>query len=816
MAKREKLLDLPLEEVIGDRFGIYSKYIIQERALPDVRDGLKPVQRRILFAMLRDGNTSDKPFRKSAKTVGNVIGNYHPHGDAPVYEAMVRMSQDWKVRMPLIEMHGNNGSLDGDPPAAMRYTEARLSRISEELLRDIDAKTVDFVPNFDDTLEEPIVFPSKFPNLLVNGSTGISAGYATEIPPHSLAEIIDAAVMLMEKPDSTVDDLMTVVKGPDFPSGGIVQGIEGIKKAYRTGKGKIVIRARTKIEVLRTGRQQVVITELPYEVNKAQLVKKMDELRLDHKVEGVAEVRDETDRSGMRILIELKKDADAQGILNYFFKNTDLQIAYNFNMVAIDHKAPRQLGLKEILEAYVEHQKEVVRRRSQYELDKSKERQHIVQGLIKAVSILDDVIRVIRASKDKKNAKLNLSEAFGFSEAQAEAIVNLQLYRLTNTDIVTLQKEEAELAKTIERLEGILASEKKLIAIIKKELTAIRKKYADARRTTIENEIEEIKIDLEVMVAAEDVVVSLTKHGYIKRSSLRSYSASSEDAVAMKETDRVLFQHEMNTTDTLLVFTNRGHYLYIPVHEIPDKRWKELGQHVASLVAVEADEQVVAAVPVTDFHTENCYMTFITKLGTVKRTELAEYKAQRYSKPLTALKLKKDDECLQAFLTNGKAEIVVATRLGYGLRFSEDDAGTVGLRAAGVKAIQLKAEDRVAGSAVFSTNTSPGLFIATDRGAVKKMPLDGQLEKSSRARRGLMLLRELKTRPHRIAGIELVSSEDSVQLLTEKGKIVAVDVAGMRLSDRYNNGSFVVDQDEDGDVIEIWKNVSNHSQDRIV
>lgn len=816
MVSREKLLDLPLEEVIGDRFGIYSKYIIQERALPDVRDGLKPVQRRILFAMLRDGNTSDKPFRKSAKTVGNVIGNYHPHGDASVYEAMVRMSQDWKLRMPLIEMHGNNGSLDGDPPAAMRYTEARLSRISEELLRDIDAKTVDYVPNFDDTLEEPIVFPSKFPNLLVNGSTGISSGYATEIPPHSLAEIIDATVMLMEHPNCTVDDLMTVVKGPDFPSGGIVQGIDGIKKAYRTGKGKIVIRARAEFETLRTGRQQIIISELPYEVNKAQLVKKMDELRLDHKVEGVTEVRDETDRSGMRVIIELKKDADARGVLNYYFKNTDLQIAYNFNMVAIDHKAPRQLGLKEILEAYIEHQKEVVTRRSQYELDKSKDRQHIVRGLIKAVSILDDVIRVIRASKDKKNAKQNLSEAFGFSEAQAEAIVNLQLYRLTNTDIVTLQKEEEELARTIERLESILASEKKLIAVIKKELNEVRKKYADARRTTIENEIEEIKIDLEVMVAAEDVIVSLTKHGYIKRSSLRSYSASGEDAAAMKDTDRVLFQREMNTTDTLLVFTNMGRYLYLPVHEIPDRRWKELGQHVASLVAVETDEQVIAAVPVVDFQTKSLYMTFITKLGMVKRTELAEYQAQRYSKPLTALKLKKGDECLHAFLTNGKMEIIVATWLGFGLRFIEDEAGTVGLRAAGVKAIQLKPGDKVVGSVVFSEGEDDDLFIATDRGAIKKMRVAGQLEKSVRARRGLVMLRELKTKPHHIAGIELVSPKDTIQLLTEKGQTVTVNSSDIRPSDRYSNGSFIVDQDEDGNVSEIWKNVSNESQDDIV
>lgn len=806
------MLDLPLEEVIGDRFGIYSKYIIQERALPDVRDGLKPVQRRILYAMFRDGNTSDKPFRKSAKTVGNVIGNYHPHGDSSVYEAMVRMSQDWKVRMPLIEMHGNNGSLDGDPAAAMRYTEARLSKISSELLRDLDAKTVEFVSNFDDTLEEPIVLPSKFPNLLVNGSTGISAGYATEIPPHSLEEIVDATIMLMEQPQCSVDDLMKVVKGPDFPSGGIVQGIDGIKKAYRTGRGKIMLRARTMVETLRTGRKQIVVTELPYEVNKALLVKKMDELRLDHKVEGVAEVRDETDRTGMRVVVELKKDADSRGILNYYFKNTDLQISYNFNMVAIDHKAPRQLGLKEILEAYIEHQKDVVTRRSQYELQKSRERQHIVQGLIKAVSILDDVIRVIRASKDKKDAKQNLCDSFGFSELQAEAIVNLQLYRLTNTDILTLRKEEEELIQTISRLEGILGSEKKLISIIKKELNEIKTKYADIRRTTIEDEIEEIKIGLEVMVASEDVMVSLTKHGYIKRSSLRSFAASSDDSVAMKDTDHVLYQHEMNTTDTLLVVTNRGRYLYIPIHEIPDKRWKDLGQHVTSIVQIETDEQIISALPVSDFNERNRFAAFITRLGMVKRTELSEYKAQRYSKPLTALKLKKDDECVSAFITDGKRDILVATRFGYGLRFAEEDAGTVGIRAAGVKAIQLKPDDFVLGGLTYFDKMPSDLMIVTDRGSVKKMSVESQLERMTRARRGLIMLRELKTRPHRIAGIELVDEFDTLSLLTDRFKMVQVAASDVRKSDRYNNGSFIVDQDEDGDVVEVWKSPRDDEQ----
>ncbi|MDQ1002389.1 DNA topoisomerase IV A subunit [Neobacillus niacini] len=477
MSTNEKFRDLPLEDVIGDRFGRYSKYIIQERALPDARDGLKPVQRRILYAMHVEGNTHDKGFRKSAKTVGNVIGNYHPHGDSSVYEAMVRMSQDWKVRNVLVEMHGNNGSMDGDPPAAMRYTEARLSAIAAELLRDIEKQTVDFIPNFDDTSKEPTVLPAMFPNLLVNGSTGISAGYATDIPPHNLGEVIDGVIMRMDNPDVSVDELMTVIKGPDFPTGGIIQGVDGIKKAYETGKGKIIVRSKADIEDVRGGKQQIVVTEIPFEVNKANLVKKIDEFRFDRKVEGISEVRDETDRTGLRIVIELKKDADANGVLNYLYKNSDLQVAYNFNMVAIAKKRPKLLGIRELLDAYIEHQKEVVLRRTKFELDKAKERQHIVEGLMKALSILDEVIATIRASKDKRDAKDNLIAKFAFTEAQAEAIVSLQLYRLTNTDITALQNEAEELANKIEEWTSILLSEKKLVSVIKKELKDVKKRF---------------------------------------------------------------------------------------------------------------------------------------------------------------------------------------------------------------------------------------------------------------------------------------------------------------------------------------------------
>ncbi|MFD2682300.1 DNA topoisomerase IV subunit A [Bacillus seohaeanensis] len=803
MTTVERYQDLPLEEVLGDRFGRYSKYIIQERALPDARDGLKPVQRRILYAMYVDGNTQEKGFRKSAKTVGNVIGNYHPHGDSSVYEAMVRMSQTWKVRNMLVEMHGNNGSIDGDPPAAMRYTEARLSAISMELLRDIDKKTVDFVPNFDDTSEEPTVLPARFPNLLVNGSTGISAGYATDIPPHHLGEVIDAAIMRMDNPETTVDELMTVMKGPDFPTGGIIQGVEGIKKAYETGKGKIVIRGNAEIEDIRGGKQQIVITEIPFEVNKANLVKKMDEFRVDRKVEGISEVRDETDREGLRIVIELKKDADATGVLNYLYKNSDLQVTYNFNMVAIHNRRPKLMGLRQLLDAYIEHQKEVVTNRTKYELNKAQERQHIVEGLIKALSILDEVIATIRASKDKRNAKDNLITKFAFTEAQAEAIVSLQLYRLTNTDITALQAEAKELAEKVAELSAILESEKKLVSVIKKELKQIKKRFHEPRRTKIEEKIEEIKINLEVLIASEDVMVTVTRDGYIKRTSLRSFAASNGKDLAMKETDRLLSQFEMNTTDVLLLFTTKGNYLYCPVHELPDIRWKDLGQHIGNIVPIDRDEEILKAIPVKEFSSSN-YLLFITKNGMAKKSELSQYKAQRHSRPLVAINLKGDDELVDVHLTDGSKQLFIATHLSYGLWFPEEEVNIVGPRAAGVKGINLKDGDFVIGGKVVSDSNKQSIFVVTQRGAVKKMKFS-EFEITSRAKRGVVMLRELKSNPHRLAGMEIVHNEERVSILTKKGIIETIPSSNLRPNDRYSNGSFVIDEADSGTVISSWK-----------
>ncbi|MBS4203478.1 DNA topoisomerase IV subunit A [Lederbergia citrea] len=805
MSIEEKFQDLPLEDVIGDRFGRYSKYIIQERALPDARDGLKPVQRRILYAMHMEGNTAEKGFRKSAKTVGNVIGNYHPHGDTSVYDAMVRMSQPWKVRQMLIEMHGNNGSVDGDPAAAMRYTEARLSQVASELLRDIDKRTVDFVPNFDDTSSEPIVLPARFPNLLVNGSTGISAGYATDIPPHHLGEVIDAVIMRIEKPHCTVENAMTVLKGPDFPTGGIIQGVDGIRKAYETGKGRIIVRGKTEIETMRGGRQQIVITEIPYDVNKANLVKKMDEFRLDRKLEGMAEVRDETDRTGMRIVVELKKEADAEGVLNYLFKNSDLQVTYNFNMVAIENRRPKLMGLLSLLDAYIEHQKEVVTNRSKYDLHRAEERHHIVEGLMKALSILDEVIAIIRASKDKRDAKDNLITTYSFTEKQAEAIVSLQLYRLTNTDITALQTEADELLDEIKKLTSILESEKNLLGVIKKELKEIKKKYADARRTVIEEKISEIKINLEVMIPSEDVIATVTKEGYFKRTSIRSYSASNGQDLAMKESDRLLLLAEINTTDTLLLFTSKGNYLFFPVHELPDIRWKDLGQHVASVMPIARDEEIIKAIPIKEF-VPDVFLLFFTKNGMVKKSVLNLYKAQRYSRPLVGINLKNDDEVVDVHLTDGNKDIFIATHSGYGLWYSEDEIGPVGIRAAGVKAINLKEDDYVVNGEVFSSDAEVSVFIATQRGAVKKMKLS-EFEKGSRTNRGIVMLRELKNNAHRIIGMKIVDKRTELSLISEKGQEEQINTSELRFNDRYSNGSFVMDEAVSGKAKELVRNL---------
>lgn len=802
--EQPKIQELTLEDVMGDRFGRYSKYIIQERALPDIRDGLKPVQRRILYAMNQDGNTFDKAFRKSAKSVGNVMGNFHPHGDSSIYEAMVRLSQDWKLREPLIEMHGNNGSMDGDPAAAMRYTEARLSKIAGEMLQDIDKKTVDMVLNFDDTEYEPTVLPARFPNLLVNGATGISAGYATEIPPHNLSEVIDAILFLMNHPKATLEDLMDFVKGPDFPTGGIIQGLAGIKQAYETGRGRIVVRSRTKIVPLKGNKSQIEVSEIPYEVNKAQLVKKIDEIRILKKIEGIAEVRDESDRQGLSVVIELKRDVNAEGILTYLLKNTDLQITYNFNMVAIYHQRPENVGLKTILTAYLEHQRDVVTRRTQFNLQKAMDRQHIVQGLIKAMSILDQVIKTIRGSKDKKDAKQNLVSQFDFSEIQAEAIVTMQLYRLTNTDVTQLEKESAELAKTIATYQLILAEPKELDKVLRRELKAVQKAYPTSRLTEIQNEIQELKVKTEVVIPQEDVIVMISHDGYIKRTSLRSYSASEPDDNGLKDEDYPIYLAKNSTLDHLMMFTNMGHLIYRPIYEIADAKWKDTGEHISQTIGLAENERITWVYSFENLKATGKFLV-ATSDGYIKQTAFADYTPGRTYKTRASqfIKMKSDDatvvtvEYLPAAPTG---TLILITQHGYGLRYDLSEVPTIGAKAVGVKSMDLR-DDAIVRATIAADDDL--IAMITQRGSFKKMKV-ADLPVTSRARRGVQVLRELKNNPHRVADYVLVASDANgvaLDVLTDRGKHHSILNDDHPTSARYSNGSFVVDTDTEGEPV---------------
>ena len=792
---------------MGERFGRYSKYIIQERALPDIRDGLKPVQRRILYSMNKDGNTYDKGYRKSAKSVGNVMGNFHPHGDSSIYDAMVRMSQDWKNRETLIEMHGNNGSMDGDPPAAMRYTEARLSEIADYLLQDIDKNTVAWAWNFDDTEKEPTVLPAAFPNLLVNGATGISAGYATDIPPHNLAEVIDTVVYLIDHPSAKLDKLMEFLPGPDFPTGAIIQGKDEIRKAYETGKGRVVVRSRTEIENLKGGKKQIVATEIPYEVNKAALVKKIDDVRLNNKVPGIAEVRDESDREGLRIAIELKKDADEQTILNYLFKYTDLQINYNFNMVAIDNYTPRQVGIIPMLTSYIAHRKDIIVARSKFDKEKAEKRLHIVEGLIRVISILDEVIALIRASENKADAKENLKVSYDFSEEQAEAIVTLQLYRLTNTDIVTLENEEAELRERITTLNAIIGDERTMYNVMKRELREVKKKFGNPRLSELQAETQTIEIDTASLIVEEETYVSVTRGGYIKRTSPRSFNASTVEELGKRDDDDVIFIQNAKTTQELLIFTNLGNVIYRSIHELADIRWKEIGEHLSQNITNFATDEEILYVDLVDHFEEGTYYA-ATRLGQIKRFERRDLTPWRSykSKAIKYAKLKGNDDQVIRISPIKLDDVMLITARGYALRFNIEEVPIVGPKAAGVKAINLKEGDSLA--AAFIANTD-SIYILTQRGSLKRMSTN-LIPVTSRAKRGLQVFRELKSKPHRVFAAGPVFSEAAgeIDLFTTVGEQgqeeileiqsqslekYEVNLAELSLSERTSNGSFISD-----------------------
>lgn len=803
---------------MGERFGRYSKYIIQERALPDIRDGLKPVQRRILYSMNKDGNTFDKGYRKSAKSVGNIMGNFHPHGDSSIYDAMVRMSQDWKNREILVEMHGNNGSMDGDPPAAMRYTEARLSEIASYLLADIEKKTVPFAWNFDDTEKEPTVLPAAFPNLLVNGATGISAGYATDIPPHNLAEVIDAVVYMIDHPTAKLEKLMEFLPGPDFPTGAIIQGADEIKKAYETGKGRVVVRSRCNIEQLKGGKKQIIVTEIPYEVNKAVLVKKIDDVRVNNKLPGIAEVRDESDRTGLRIAIELKKDSDEQTILNYLYKYTDLQINYNFNMVAIDNFTPRQVGLQKILSSYIAHRREIIIARSKFDKDKAEKRLHIVEGLIRVISILDEVIALIRASENKSDAKQNLKISYDFSEEQAEAIVTLQLYRLTNTDIVTLENEEAALREQIQTLAAIIGDERTMFNLMKKELREVKKQFGNPRLSELQVQAETIEIDTASLIVEEETFVSVTKAGYIKRTSPRSFNASTLEEMGKRDDDQLIFLQNAKTTQHLLLFTNLGNVIYRPVHELTDIRWKDIGEHLSqTLMNFDTNEEVIFAELVENFD-EVTYFA-VTKFGQIKRVERKEFAPWRTykSKSTKYAKLKDDEDVVITVSPVVLDDIMLITEKGYALRFNIEEVPVIGAKAAGVKAVNLKDDDVVV--AAFISNTS-SIYLLTHRGSLKRMATE-EIPVTSRAKRGLQVLRELKAKPHRVfvAGpvltiqgdfdlftsqVEEQTNGQVLHVLSNTGKSYDVDVTQLSFSERTSNGSFISDTISNEEVFHAW------------
>ena len=779
----QKVYEYSLEEIMEERFGRYAKTIIQDRAIPDARDGLKPVQRRILYGMYKDHNTYDKPYRKSAKTVGFIMGNYHPHGDSSIYDAMVRMSQWWKQNTPYIDMHGNNGSMDGDSPAAMRYTEARLSKISNELLKDLekDLEMKYWAPNFDDTELEPTVLPAKFPNLLVNGSTGISAGYATNIPPHNLGEVIDATIKRIDSPNCRLETIMECMKGPDFPTGGIVEGKQGIIDAFTTGRGKVIVRSKIDY-VEEKNKNQFVITEIPFEVNREALVRSINDIRIDKKIDGIQDVRNESDRDGLRIAIDLKKGANKDLVLNYLLKNTDLQISYNYNMVAIVNRRPMTIGVLPLLDAYIAHQKDVIIRRTKFDLKYAEDRMHILEGFVKMVSILDEVIKTIRKSKNKPDAEANLVKEFEFTESQAKAIVMLQLYRLTNTDVVAIQEELEKLKLIAQALREILNDEEKLKSRMKTELRQIKKEYAVDRKTVIKDEITEIKIEKEDMIVKEDCIVVTTHEGYVKRVSLRSYS-SSEEETGLKEGDYPIGIYEMNTMNTVLLFTDQGNYLYVPVHELPDMKWKEMGKHISNIIKVSAGENIIGSIPVYDFKSTH-EITMFTKNGMVKRTPLSEFEVTRYNKPMTCMKLKDKDLLLSVTMSDQK-EVFIGTKNGYGLWYGIEDIPTSGLKSSGVKSISLK-NDEVVSASLFD-GSDEYVTVITDKGTAKRVKIT-EFDKTSRARRGLLLVREVKTNPYKIISTYIIPSKTLLGVKTDQNTEI-VKPTDFPIVDRYSTGT---------------------------
>lgn len=782
----EKIYDYTLEEIMGDRFGRYAKSIIQDRALPDVRDGLKPVQRRILWSMYESHNTYDKPFRKSAKAVGDIMGHYHPHGDSSIYDALVRLSQRWKMREPLVEIHGNNGSIDGDGPAASRYTEARLSKIANVMLSDINKDAVKMTLNYSDEDLEPTVLPAHFPALLVNGSTGISAGYATNIPPHNLAEVIDATIKRIDSPNCRLDTILEIIKGPDFPTGGVVEGKDGLIQAYTTGKGKVVLKANYEI-IEEKGKKQILIKEIPYEVLKEQLKKKIEDIKSDKKIDGIVDVIDESDRTNMaRLVIELKKDADANLIINYLLKNTDLQINYNFNVVAIDNKRPKTLGLLEILDAFILHKEEVVINRSKFDLEHSKKRLHIVEGFIKALDILDEVIKTIRKSKNKADAIENLVKEYDFTTEQATAIVMMQLYKLTNTDVTDLQNEHANLLELIKYLTSVINDESVLKGVMKEELRSIKKEFATPRRTIIKDEITEIKIDELSMIPKEDYIVSVSKSGYIKKLSIKVYNSNNETDYVLKEKDYLIGLYKINNIDTIILITNLGNYCYLPVRDITECKYKDIGKHISSYIPLSEGETIIASFGIKNFDSRT--ITLFSKDGFVKQTELSNLPVTRYSKPMTIFKLKDNDEVVSASINDGVVYIV--TENGFALKFNKEEIPVVGLKTSGVKGIKLVSDSVV--SAFVTNENHEYITIFTDKNTAKRIKLE-EIDYSKRSLKGDNILHSPKSKKYKITECYAGSSKTNYGLIREETE--TIKSSEINIMDKSSTGSTISKKD---------------------
>ena len=705
----------PMEDVMGDRYATYAKYVIQDRAIPDVRDGLKPVQRRIIFTMFKNNNVFNKPTRKCAHTVGAVMGTFHPHGDTSIYEALARMSQDWKIRYPLIDFQGNNGSIDGDSPAAYRYTESRLAEISNELVREIDKKTVDMQLNFDDTEFEPTILPARFPNLFANGTEGIAVGMATEIPPHNLKEIIDAVVYRIGHKTATIEDLMQFVLGPDFPGGGIIYESEGLKSIYLTGRGRIEIASKEEI-VQNKDNQQIVITEIPYKTQKNQLVFEIDKIIHSKAVDGLLEVRDESDWKGIRIVIDCKKDAKVELLLQYLNNKTGLVSSYSTNMVAIVDGRPRTLNLLTYVDAYIAHQVDVITRRSKFDLDRFQARLHIVEGLIQASLNINEVVEIIRRSKDKADSKINLMNRYGFSNEQAEAIVTMPLYKLSHTDEVILENEKAQLLKDIEMLKGILEDESKLNRVLVRELKAIADKYGDDRRTVIQEKEEIAPIDKRELIAKDDVMIALTRDGYLKRSTLKSYRSSGDNPLpGLKDGDELIASGMVNTTDYLICFTNQGNYICVPVHKMTENRWKDEGDHLNAFSTLAAGEKIIKGLAVTDFR-DDIYLGILTKYGQIKRMPLNMIEKGKRSRPIRNMRLLNGDEVADIQVLSGNSNLLVLTSNGNATYFNENELSVLSSKAGGVKSVAGLGKNNAVALIAFDEEEKNKVILFTDKG----------------------------------------------------------------------------------------------------